>query len=812
MTTLPALVFLDGPASLPRSTHRPENLCCMNVPDVSLVVPVRNEAGNIGPLVAEIRRTLDTAGLSWELFVVDDGSTDDSWQEISQAAHDDARVQGIRQRKGLGKSAALTVGFQRCLAPWIVMLDGDGQDDPAEIPKMLAMLATPEIPDTSTNEHATAASGRGRGAGVDLVNGWKTPRLDPWHKTLPSRVFNVLVGWLTGLRLHDHNCGLKAFSSRVAREILLADDMHRFLPVLAAAKGFRVAEMPVHHRPRTHGHSKYGMARFFTSLPDLVRVAIHVRGRGQHSATETVFPEAARHPRAGRSRAHLRWGVYGIVATVAIGSLLGRIGGVNSVDKIALENRLVSDRIARNASSDATEDAAAVRTSIQREKRLLRPFLSGNDRSRWLTIRALVEHGTFAIDTLVVEPGWDTLDAVAHHDSSGRLRLYSSKPPFLSVLCAGPYWLLHRITGWTLLDHPFEMGRLLMVLYGLVPLALTILFTCRLIDAIGTTDWGRIWAASLIACGTMLSTFAVVLTNHVPAAACTAASAWLLYRIRCDGLRSWWAFGLAGLCAGLAAAAELPALAWCVAVLALLAASDLRRTLLASFPAAMLVAALALGTNWLAHGSLFPPYAHRTGVIAPASNLAIAPTETSSTPSANWYDYSLTLSNGRVLTSYWRNPKGIDRGEPSQLTYAWHALAGHHGIVSLTPAWLLVIPGLWRLGSVRRRHARTGEREIAMAIGGVSAVVILFYLSRQQLDRNYGGMTSGFRWVFWLAPLWATAAVKAADGLSVSRVGRGVAMVLLGLSVVSVAYPTWNPWTQPWIEQWLIHAGWLATP
>ncbi|MEI6037444.1 MAG: glycosyltransferase family 2 protein [Planctomycetota bacterium] len=777
----------------------------MNVPDVSLVVPVRNESGNIGPLVAEIGRVLDAAGLGWELFVVDDGSTDDSWQEISRAADNDNRVQGIRQRKGLGKSAALTAGFQLCRAARIVMLDGDGQDDPAEIPKMLAMLATPETLGTSTSERLTAASGRDGGAGVDLVNGWKTPRLDPWHKTLPSRVFNVLVGWLTGLRLHDHNCGLKAFSSRVAREILLETDMHRFLPVLAAAKGFRVTEMPVHHRPRTHGHSKYGVARFFTSLPDLVRVAIHVRGRGQHAVTETVFPRATR---ARHSRAHLRWGVYGIVATLAIGSLLGRIGGVTSVDKIALENRLVSDRIAQAASSDLTTDATVIRKSIEREKRLLRPFLSGNDRSRWLTIRALVEHRTFAIDTLVVEPGWDTLDAVAHPDSSGRLRLYSSKPPLLSVLCAGPYWLLHRVTGWTLGDHPFEMGRLLMVLYGLVPLAITILFTCRLIDAIGTTDWGRIWAASLIACGTMLSTFAVVLTNHVPAASCTAASAWLLYRIRCDGLRSWWAFGLAGLCAGLAAAAELPALAWCVAVLALLATSDLRRTLLASCPAAMLVAASALGTNWLAHGSLFPPYAHRAVVIVPAET----PTGTPASHSANWYDYSLTLSNGRVLTSYWRNPKGIDRGEPSLATYAWHTLAGHHGIVSLTPAWLLVIPGLCLLASMRRRHARAGEREIAMAIAIVSAVVILFYLSRPQLDRNYGGMTSGFRWVFWLAPLWAAAAVPAADRLSASRIGRGLALVLLGLSVVSVAYPTWNPWTQPWIERWLIHAGWLATP
>jgi hypothetical protein len=290
----------------------------------------------------------------------------------------------------------------------------------------------------------------------------------------------------------------------------------------------------------------------------------------------------------------------------------------------------------------------------------------------------------------------------------------------------------------------------------------------------------------------MLTTFSVVLTNHVPAAACTACSGWLVHRIRCDGLRSWTAFAAAGLTAGLAAALELPALAWCAAVIALLAAVDLRRTITAAVPAAALVAALSIGTNWLAHGTPLPPYAHRD-----------------SAGPGNWYDYSLTLPNGRVLNSYWRNPQGVDRGEPSAAAYAWHALVGHHGIFSLTPAWLLTIPGLVGLASARRRHARPGQREMALAIAAVSIVVIGFYLTRPQLDRNYGGMTSGFRWAFWLAPLWAAAAVPAVDRLAGSRLGRGVALALLGLSVLSAAYPTWNPWTPPWIQQWMIHAGWL---
>ena len=738
----------------------------MNSPDVSLVVPVRNEAGNIGPLIEEIRTVLERAGVAWELLVVDDGSTDASWEEISSAAANDGRVTGIRQPAPAGKSAALAAGFARCRGGRIVMLDGDGQDDPAEIPGMLALLDA-------------SLAGRAR---VDLVNGWKTPRLDPWHKTLPSRVFNVLVGMFTGLDLHDHNCGLKAFRRDVVRGMPLDTGMHRFIPVLAAARGFRVAEVPVHHRRRRHGNSKYGCSRFFTGLYDLVRVASRVRGQGLL---------AGQRPR-GTSRAGLRRSIYALLATLAAGAVLGRIGAVTSVDKIALEKRLVTDAIAKAAAAGLPADPAAIQSQIEREKRLLRPFLSANDRSRWLTIRALAERGTFAIDELVGEPGWDTIDAVAHPDDTGRLRLYSSKPPLLAVVCAGPYWLLKQATGWTLGDHPFEMGRLLMILFGLLPLLATIACTCRLVESIGTTDWGRLWTAALISCGTMLTTFSVVLTNHVPAAACTACSGWLVHRIRCDGLRSWTAFAAAGLTAGLAAALELPALAWCAAVIALLAAVDLRRTITAAVPAAALVAALSIGTNWLAHGTPLPPYAHRD-----------------SAGPGNWYDYSLTLPNGRVLNSYWRNPQGVDRGEPSAAAYAWHALVGHHGIFSLTPAWLLTIPGLVGLASARRRHARPGQREMALAIAAVSIVVIGFYLTRPQLDRNYGGMTSGFRWAFWLAPLWAAAAVPAVDRLAGSRLGRGVALALLGLSVLSAAYPTWNPWTPPWIQQWMIHAGWL---
>ena len=231
---------------------------------------------------------------------------------------------------------------------------------------------------------------------------------------------------------------------------------------------------------------------------------------------------------------------------------------------------------------------------------------------------------------------------------------------------------------------------------------------------------------------------------------------------------------------------------------------DPRRTLFATGTAIAVVAAAALGTNWLAHGDIAPPYAHRGG----GERVAVDPPGSSWNPS-NWYDYELPLANGKTLTSYWRSPQGGDRGEPSAATYAWHALAGHHGIFSLTPAWLLIIPGL---AALARRRDDPAVARLAWAIAVVTAIVIAFYLSRPPLDRNYGGMSSGFRWAFWLAPLWVVAAVPAADRLARSRAGRGVALVLLTLSVVSVAFPTWNPWTMPWLQRWLIHGGWISPP
>ncbi|MEO2042701.1 MAG: glycosyltransferase family 2 protein [Pirellulales bacterium] len=762
-------------------------------PQVSLVIPIRNEAGNIGPLIEEIRTSLETAGFSWEILVINDGSTDGSAHEVESLSGNASQIHLIHLTDGRGKSAALLRGFASVRGKAVVMLDGDGQDDPSEIPKMLTQLGL--APDGQKVPPAEA----------DLVNGWKTPRLDPWHKTMPSRVFNLLVSWLTNVSLHDHNCGLKAMRREVAQRLPLATGMHRFIPVLAAASGYRIIEQPVHHRPRTQGVSKYGVGRFFRGLFDLGCVWLKLQtGQLCTASQKNSLPD----PTAG-----LRKFMYVLLALIACSSVLGRITTITTTDRLALEKRLVQEAVQRRTASSATPLTPAkefalkqeLSNRIRREKGLFRPFLSANDRSRWLTIRSLAERGTFAIEDLAAEPGWDTIDAVVHPDKNGKLHLYSSKPPLLSVLLAGPYWLLVQATGWTLGDHPFLLGRFMLVLYGLVPLGVTILASCSCIELIGTTDRGKIWSAATIAFGTLLTTFAVALTNHSFAAACTAISLYCVLVVTKTQGRSWFLFAAAGLTAGLAAAFDLPALAWTMTVIGILAAFDWRQTACATLPAVLIVLVAALGTNVLAHGSAWPPYAFRTAPTP--SEISIKRNEIQTPVNQwnpeNWYDYRFKMPNGRVVESYWRSPGGIDRGETSITRYAFHAIIGHHGIFSLTPVWLLVLPGLIFM----LRRPGHGWQILSVAIIAVSVTVILFYLTRQPWDRNYGGSTSGFRWVFWLAPIWISSLTPAADRMAASRTGYSVLLLLLGLSVLSVAAPTWNPWTHPWLYQLFNYPG-----
>ena len=225
---------------------------------ISVVIPVRDEAESLAELHGELSAVF--AGMARgpvEFIFVDDGSRDCSWNVILALSESDPRVSAIRFRRNFGKAAALTAAFQSARGSLVFTLDGDLQDDPAEIPRFLDRLDE----------------------GYDVVSGWKRTRHDPWHKVYPSRVFNWLVSRLTGCRLHDHNCGFKLYRREVLREIGLYGELHRFVPVLAHARGFRVSEVEIRHRRRRHGASKYGISRFMKGFLDLLTVRFLTRFR-----------------------------------------------------------------------------------------------------------------------------------------------------------------------------------------------------------------------------------------------------------------------------------------------------------------------------------------------------------------------------------------------------------------------------------------------------------------------------------------------------------------------------------------------------
>ncbi len=518
----------------------------------------------------------------------------------------------------------------------------------------------------------------------------------------------------------------------------------------------------------------------------------------------------------------LRWGIYGLLIAVAVGVMVGRILCVAS---------------------------ASGKT----------PFLSANDRSRWCTIRALVDHGTYAIDAVVLRPDgrfdrdWQTIDMVRHRGRDGLEHYYSSKPPLLPTLLAGEYWLIRQLSGMTLAEQPLYLGRLMLILTNVLPLVGMLVVLASMVERYGTTDLGRIFVMTTAALGTFLTTFAITLNNHLPAAIAVVFALDAGLRIVYDGDRRWRWFVSAGFFSTFAVANELPALAFAVLLGAALLFAAPRRTLVGFAPPAAVVAAAFFGTNWIAHQSLRPPYAHRDDgpvlaeiEISAETDLdgeripeivreAVARAGVSLSPQTvaevrmpgrrwmvwdeeghdrlavvregdslqirawdNWYDYE---------RSYWTSGKksGVDRGEPSPAVYAFHVLVGHHGVFSLTPVWLLSVVGA--VLAVRRGPG--AWRGMGLLTITLTVVVLAFYILRPLEDRNYGGVTNGLRWSFWLIPLWLMVMLPAADAVTRRPRWWLVAVVLLGMSVLAVHYKPLNPWSHPWLFDYWSYLGWI---
>lgn len=341
--------------------------------DVSVVTPVKNEREALPELIRQIRTVLLAHGLSFELIVVDDGSDDGSWATICElcAVHEELRA--LRMRRNFGKATALRSGFAEARGQVVVTMDGDLQDDPEELPRFVAAV---------------------RG-GTDVVSGWKRHRHDPFSKTAPSKLFNVVLRSISGVRLHDFNCGFKAYSAAAARALAphVYGEMHRYLPVLAAAQGYSVSELEVHHRPRRFGKSKYGPGRMLAGALDLLTIVLLTRFRERPLH---VFGLMAVASGLVAGAAVLPFLVAGSLSGIAAVALLGVMAIMGLLGTGLVCELVVSGHGPVDVSTRAVE---AIRPSIR-----LAP----------VSAQPLAEHDASAVDTrLLVANGTEPADRSA---------------------------------------------------------------------------------------------------------------------------------------------------------------------------------------------------------------------------------------------------------------------------------------------------------------------------------------------------------------------------------------------------------------
>ncbi len=497
------------------------------------------------------------------------------------------------------------------------------------------------------------------------------------------------------------------------------------------------------------------------------------------------------------------------------------------------------------------------------------PFLSANDRSRWCAIAALTEDGGWEIDRFIVDDKgkntiWHTIDMVRHRGPDGKEHYYSSKPPLLTVLYAAVCKPVTWIFGKKLTQEPYLIGRTVMFLVNVVPMALWWIAVQVWLVRNVRDHWVRSILLLAVLFGTFLTTFTATLNNHLHGAIAFSISLGVVWRIASNARQelgtSLWLWIVAGLSAALTVACELPALAWAAAAGGMLAMVDWRKCAIGYVVSGLVVAVAFFGCNLWSNGDLRPPYAHRDLgpliVTLPQSESIPGPAEIIRALDPKVYPFTdkarieaARLENVKQLVddttlqrvairqtqvgwgvygwddwydypkSYWLpdNKKGVDRGEPNRWTYLLHITIGHHGVFSLTPLWIVALIGgaLWIRGSWPKRTEQQtfygacrgwliSESGIAATLFAVTLACFVFYVSRDVVDRNYAGVCSGFRWMFWLIPAWLWFCVPALEQARNNRILRGLIQVALLISIFSATVPWPNPWSHPWLYRILM--------
>jgi hypothetical protein len=417
------------------------------------------------------------------------------------------------------------------------------------------------------------------------------------------------------------------------------------------------------------------------------------------------------------------------------------------------------------------------------------PMHSVNDLSRWATVYSLAERGTYNID----ETPWP--------DSIDRVRLnghyYSSKPALLPTLLAGECLLLKKLSfgRLTFRHSPESVVRIIVATVNLLPLVIFLVLFSRFLDRATPDPWIRAYSMAAAGLGTFLTGFSITLNNHTIAACSSFFALYPAFRIWCEGQRARRFFALAGFFAGFTAVNEFPAAAFVVALGAGLAGKARRRTLIWFLSFALLPIAAHFYTNYLVTGNLKPAYATKSAYIFPGSYWLIDPA-------------SGRLVGGEI-DPVTREPtgrpgKGIDNMYEPWPVYVFNMLAGHHGILLLSPIFIFTLMGVW--GAIR--SPGNPLRAFAVLAALLTLVLLVFYTFFAG-QRNYGGFCCGLRWFFWLIPLWLMLLPEGMRGKTGRRWFRGMALAFLLVSAASVFYCARNPWSRPWIHQYLNYKGWI---
>lgn len=621
--------------------------------------------------------------------------------------------------------------------------------------------------------------------------------------------------------------------------------------------------------------------------------------------------------------------VFGVLIFVALGIGFGKIVGVDSANDRAIQNyrlnqipRQMEERLAKLRERDLpeeriNEEAKRIYAALYKDAMKARPTLSANDRSRWATIRALVEKDArvyrftpvmkesekearaqelaadasgeapgfrylpseilvnceaecserfdstkiqgkryakklvpYAIDKTWETPGWDSIDVVKHglpdekwdpsNPTSGYL--YSSKPPLLPTVMAAPYWVLNRVFGLSLKKDPFLTTRILLVLYNLLPLGIAFCCLARIINLLGKSNWSKIFAFAAAIFGFFTLTYVATLNNHVPGFVSISIALWAACEILCLKRDGWFRFFCAGFFGAFAVACDLPSLAFAGLLCLALLIKRPGKTLFVAIPSGLVVAAAFFATNYVAHNTFVPAYAHKRDHVALEQTLSAGKENDEAIVAAaelfddkDWYVY-VYYPAGRprvpssAMISHWANRSGIDRGEPSKARYAFHSTVGLRGVFSLTPIWLLSLFGIliWLFANDKisqsespvecegpddsqiekaHRAIRGFARTLALIAATLTVVFFVFFLTRDQGDRNYGGICCCPRWFFPLAPILIPCMLPALEVVRESKIRRAIAYLLLFWSVVSAFYPTWSPWVSPWLYQLAVDGG-----